>query len=137
VKIEQPTLFDAAGTTARRHEPDAERRLAAARVDADPRHHARTSDPDTSHLAAAAVNVTRQARAVLAAYLDGAALLDVEAYDLAGFPMANNRGQRCSDLRRSGFIERTGTRRRTPNGQLAHECRITAAGRSYLVEGPS
>lgn len=94
---------------------------------------ARRGDPDTSHMAAEGVNVGKQARRILGAYVDGDALLDVEAYERAGYPMTNNRGQRCSDLRHAELIERTGTKRKTPNGALAHECRITDAGRAYLA----
>ena len=102
------------------------------KLDTNPHHHARADDPDTSHEAAATVDVSRQARRILAAYALGDALLDVEAYSRVGFPVTNNRGQRCSDLRSAGFIERTGNRRRTANGKAAHECRITAAGLTYL-----
>jgi hypothetical protein len=93
--------------------------------------HARPSDPDTSH-AAVPVNITEQGVRVLQAYRDGEALLDVEAYRRAGFGPTARDGQRCSDLRHAGLIERTGGRGVTPSGKRGYLCRITAAGHDYL-----
>jgi hypothetical protein len=94
--------------------------------------HARATDPDTSHEAAAAINVTAQALRILRSYEDGDALLDHDAYRLAGFPPNARDGQRCSDLRNANFIERTGERATTPSGRRGYLCRITAAGHDYL-----
>jgi hypothetical protein len=94
--------------------------------------HARKSDPDTSHDAAASINITEQALIILRAYQDGRPLLDVDAYRRAGFPPHACDGQRCSDLRRAGFIERTGAKGETPSGKSAYLCRITQAGADRL-----
>ena len=95
--------------------------------------HARTNDPDTSHEAVPR-NIAGQALQVLKAYWDGAALLDHDAYRLSGLIVAVNGARpRCSDLRHAGFIERTGERGKTPSGKAGHLCRITPAGRAYLL----
>lgn len=93
---------------------------------------ARRTDPETSFEAAAAVSVTQQARVILSAYADGAELLDVEAYRKAGFPPHACDGQRCSDLRRNGLIERTGEKRKTPSGRPGYVCAITRKGIAFL-----
>ncbi len=95
--------------------------------------HARASDPATSHEAAATINITAQALRILRSYHNGTALLDYDAYCLAGFPPNARDGQRCSDLRHAGFIERTGERAETPSGKSGYLCRITSAGRHFLV----
>ena len=93
--------------------------------------HARNTDPDTSH-AAIPDNVTAQGLIVLRAYRGGALLTDHDAYRLAGFGPNARDGQRCSDLRREGYIERSGLRGITPSGKSGHLCRITISGRDYL-----
>lgn len=143
-RVDQPSLLDsleaedvieaviaagkAAGEASRR-------RMDAARAASfgGPEAHARTTDPDTSHTAAQLVNVTAQARQVLAVYVDqGDGLTADEAYRLAGLDALAR--QRCSDLLRRGYLERTGERRRTRQGRPAHVCRITQAGREWLAE---
>jgi hypothetical protein len=96
--------------------------------------HARRSDPSTSHEAAASINISYQALRILRSYKDGQALLDYEAYRLAGFPPNARDGQRCSDLRHAEFIERTGERALTPSGKSGYLCRITKAGLEYLAQ---
>jgi hypothetical protein len=90
--------------------------------------HARSGDPDTSHLAVPdRVKMTQQAIAVLRSYRTNKALLDFEAY-----ARANMIGhQRCSDLRHANFIERCG-RRPMPSGKAGYTCQITSAGRAFL-----
>jgi hypothetical protein len=88
--------------------------------------HVRTSDPDTSRMAVPA-NITLQAMKVLFAYRTGLALLDIEAY--ARVHMVGH--QRCTDLRRAGFIERVG-KKLMPSGKPGYLCRITTAGRDFL-----
>jgi hypothetical protein len=95
--------------------------------------HAKASDPDTSHEAVAEINITDQALVILESYRDATSLLDVDAYRLAGFPPHACDGQRCSDLRRTGMIVRTGQKAVTPSGKKGHLCRITARGSAYLV----
>jgi hypothetical protein len=95
--------------------------------------HARASDPATSHEAAESIDITKQAKLILRSYRDGSALLDVDAYRRAGFPPHACDGQRCSDLRTAGFIERTGARAQTPSGKSGYLCRITARGLAYLA----
>lgn len=94
---------------------------------------ARATDPDTSHEAAEAVDVTYQCWLVLRVYQTGWALLDHDAYRLAGLTVAiNGARQRCSDLRQEGLIARTGDRARTPSGRAGYLCRITPRGLDYL-----
>ena len=93
--------------------------------------HARRTDPLTSHEAAESIDVTAQGFKVLRQY-SWRDLLDYDAYRLAGFPQYACNGQRCSDLRHAGFIERTGERAQTPTGRFGYICRITPAGREYL-----
>jgi hypothetical protein len=91
--------------------------------------HARLTDPLTSH-EAIPVNLSLQAFRVLRAYiLVPYPLLDHDVGHLVGIPDGH---QRCSDLRKAGYIERTGERRRTPSGAAGYTCRITPAGRAYL-----
>jgi hypothetical protein len=94
--------------------------------------HARRSDPDTSHEAVASINITEQALIILRSYGDGRPLLDIDAYRRAGFPPHACDGQRCSDLRRAGFIKRTGERATTPSGKSGYLCQITQSGLVYL-----
>lgn len=95
--------------------------------------HARRYDPDTSKETARRVRITSQAIKVLYAYrLAGRALLDHDAYKLAGFPAGRTSHQRCSDLRHFGFIERTG-RGVTPSGNSGYVCMITKRGLAYLL----
>ncbi|HEU4687327.1 MAG TPA: DEAD/DEAH box helicase [Vicinamibacterales bacterium] len=96
--------------------------------------HARSSDPDTSY-EAIPVNVTLQGFIVLQSYRSGQALLDHDAYQRAGFGPNARDGQRCSDLRQAGYIERTGERAKTPSGKSGYLCRITPRGLAYLESG--
>ena len=93
--------------------------------------HARRSDPPTSREAVDSINVTAQAVTVLFQYRKRD-LIDYDAYRLAGFPEYARNGQRCSDLRHAGYIERTGKRGLTPTGRAGYVCRITPAGLAYL-----
>jgi hypothetical protein len=95
--------------------------------------HSRWSDPKTSKEAAESIPVTAQALVVLRSYASDVPLLDVEAYRLAGFPSHACDGQRCSDLRKQGFIQRTGGRAKTPSGKSGHLCVITETGRRFLA----
>jgi hypothetical protein len=95
-------------------------------------HHARPSDPETSH-EAVPHNITEQCYRVLRAYRNGQALLDHDAYRLVGLDVEfNGARQRCTDLRHALMIERTGDRGRTPSGKAGYLCRITQAGLDYL-----
>jgi hypothetical protein len=96
-----------------------------------PETHARSTDPDTSHMAVPA-NITEQALQVLQAYRGGAEILDHQAYRYAGLGVNRLANQRCSDLRRAGLIERT-TKALTPSGNWGWRCRITPAGLDYLA----
>jgi hypothetical protein len=95
--------------------------------------HARASDPDTSHEAVASIDISAQAFRILRSYRNGRPMLDVEAYQLAGFPPHACDGQRCSDLRNAGYIERTGDRAITPSGKRGYLCKITWSGIAYLA----
>jgi hypothetical protein len=93
--------------------------------------HARSGDPETSH-EAIPVNLTEQAFLVLHAYASGRAILDHHVGAIVGLPDGH---QRCSDLRKAGYIERTGARGITPSGKAGYLCRITPAGIAYLKSG--
>jgi len=97
---------------------------------------ARLTDPSTSY-AAVPVNITAQAFKILQQYAraarHGLELIDHDAYMLAGFHPNARDGQRCSDLRRLGLIERIKDRGRTPSGKLGHYCRITDKGLRFLT----
>jgi hypothetical protein len=95
------------------------------------RPHARSSDPSTSH-EAIPENITAQALRVLRSYRTRRPLLDVDAYELAGYGPNARDGQRCGDLRRYGLIRRTGERATTPSGKKGHLCQITEAGLAFL-----
>lgn len=97
--------------------------------------HARSTDPDTSHEAAASINITDQAKVILKSYWPGLPLLDIDAYSMAGFPPHARDGQRCSDLRHKGLITRIGRKAKTPSGRYGHLCAITDIGREYLESG--
>lgn len=94
--------------------------------------HARNTDPATSH-EAIPDNLTMQALVILRAYRNGKPMIDHDAYALAGFGPNARDGQRCSDLRQHGYIERTGERGLTPSGKAGYLCRITDAGLAYLA----
>jgi len=99
-----------------------------------PSQRTRRNDPDTSLEAAASVNVSEQSITILWSYAKSDnPLLDVEAYQLAGFPPTACDGQRCSDLRREGLIARTGERAQTPSGRRGHLCEITQKGWEFLA----
>lgn len=94
--------------------------------------HARANDPSTSH-SGVPKNITKQALKVLWAYsVMNRPLIDHDAYRLVGMAAAGFAHQRCSDLRKAGFIVRTGAKARTPSNRLAYVCVITQAGRDYL-----
>lgn len=91
---------------------------------------ARTTDPETSHKAAAA-NLPRrgtQASIILSHYA-GADLTDEEAAVRADIPGG---WKRCSDLRRLGLIVSTGRTRKTSGGVEAMVCELTTKGRKLL-----
>lgn len=96
----------------------------------EPEIHARASDPDTS-FEAVPDNISEQAMKVLASYYHHRKpMLDWVAYALAHMGERRLANQRCSDLRRYGFIERCG-RGVTPSGNSGYLCRITQAGIDY------
>ena len=96
--------------------------------------HARRSDPNTSHLAAASVRMTAQCIQILKVYATTQyPITDHNAYQLAGFDPKDHARQRCSDLRQKGLIVRTGDCGITPSGKSAKKCQITDAGREWLM----
>jgi hypothetical protein len=97
-------------------------------------HHARRYDPDTSKETARRIRLHAQMMVVLKSYgrHPHLALIDHDAYRLAGFPPGRTSHQRCSDLRARGYIERDG-RGQTPSGHSAYKCKITAAGMKLLL----
>lgn len=94
---------------------------------------ARTTDPETSHLAARqnAPRRTSQAVRILRAYLEGPQT-DEQAATRAQVPGG---WKRCSDLRRLGYIEPTGETAFTSYGAAANVCRITDLGREIANGG--
>ena len=102
----------------------------------DPHIGARTSDPDTSHAAAAAHAMVRRAdrRIVLlthAARLDG--LTDFELAAIMDRQQTSV-GKRRGELRDLGLIADSSTRRPAPSGSAAIVWRITAAGLALAHE---
>ncbi|HEY2530305.1 MAG TPA: hypothetical protein VGJ20_20605 [Xanthobacteraceae bacterium] len=100
----------------------------------EPEEHARRYDPDTSKETARRIKIRSQALRVLRVYaVTGRALIDHDAYRLAGFPPGRTSHQRCSDLREHGFIARTGARGLTPSRHAANLCQITELGMRYVL----
>jgi hypothetical protein len=103
----------------------------------EPEKRARRHDPDTSKDTARRIKIRSQCLQVLRGYRNGQALIDHDAYRLAGFPPGRTSHQRCSDLRDFGWIARTGDRGPTPSGHSGYKCRITEAGMRVLLNtGP-
>lgn len=106
--------------------------------DYDPHKHARNSDPDTSHQAAAQfTNLNGHCAALLRAYAGAeAGLTAEEAGAIAGLDYYAS-SRRTSDLMRMGYIEplvcegKPVTRLNASN-RLARVCTATAAGRNTL-----
>ena len=106
--------------------------------------HARTSDPEESHLAGAAVEQREGSTAaftpgshkhrILAEYdrADGA-LTDTQAWTRAGIGARSGAWHRCSDLLDAGAIEKVGTVTDAETGQEVRVCRVTAFGREVLA----
>ena len=107
------------------------------------RRHYHRGDPDTSRRAAEQIRLSEQTLQILLAYFEAARpLLDIEAYQWAARTATITGGrqrerleyygcQRCSTLRKYGFIVRTGTGI-NPSGSSAQKCMITVAGLRYL-----
>ena len=94
----------------------------------DPRKHARTSDPATSHAAAAQLSdkATMAAR-LLVTYLERELTAD-EAMRAAGYAPADGTWRRVSDLDKLGLIESTGETRLGESGRHQLVRAITTAG---------
>ena len=90
--------------------------------------HARETDPATSHEAVPR-NIAYLMLVALRTYRHGNAMIDHDAGRLCNRDVH----QRCSDLRRKGYIERDGTRGITPSLKSAYRCRITALGSAFLA----
>lgn len=98
---------------------------------------ARTSDPDTSHAAAAMQTPERRARGQWLA-LDALArrgpLTDFELADITGWQQTSI-GRRRKQLVDRGLVVQTEARRRTPSGATAAVWRITRAGLDQYRRG--
>jgi hypothetical protein len=99
----------------------------------------RTSDPDTSHAAAAEIKV--KANSQRAYLLDEfyrfqmeEGLTDEQAMDYAypNVSPTSEYAKRCSELREGGFIEPTGETRPGSAGPQRIVSRITAKGRAWI-----
>ena len=98
----------------------------------DPRTHARSTDPVTSHDAAARLSdkATMMRRLLRAHY--ARPLTAEEASDLCGYDAADGAWKRVSDLANAGLIEDTGQRRTARSGREQVVRAITEAGREAL-----
>lgn len=97
---------------------------------------ARTTDPRTSHLAAAEVDdhpVVRpgtQKHRLLAVYADVGPMTADAACERTG--LVRGGWKRVSDLTNAGYLQPTGIERRTSSGRLGRLLEITAAGQAVL-----
>lgn len=118
--IDQPSLFD---------------------VELDVAHTipARSSDPETSHAATAAITVraNTQRAYLLAAFVHydhDLGLTDEEACHRApDVSLGSEYAKRCSELREAGLIAPTGAVRRGASGMARIVSRVTPAGRRVLA----
>lgn len=98
----------------------------------DPRTHARSADPDTSHQAAHQLSDrTVMLRKLLTAFAAEAMTAD-EAGARCGYTAADGAWKRMSDLERLGLIEDSGQRRKGTAGRQQKVRRITDAGHAAL-----
>ncbi len=98
----------------------------------DPVTHARTSDPGTSHEAAAKLSDKQtMMRTLLATYRETNWTAE-EASFVAGYSAEDGAWKRVSDLKRAGWIEPTGATRPGSSGRQQQVCRITDKGREAL-----
>lgn len=91
--------------------------------------HARLTDPDTSHAAAASVNVRRSQQQVLALLREGPATdqhLATRAYERGLTISPSGLRSRRHELVDAGLVEDTGLRERLPSGRHAAVWRATA-----------
>jgi hypothetical protein len=101
----------------------------------DPRTHARTADPDTSHEAARRLtSKATMMRTLLRTYDYWGWLTTDEAIGRAGYRAEAGAWKRISDLAMHGFIEDAGPRRPGLSGRLQIVRRITDKGRKALEE---
>lgn len=97
---------------------------------------ARTTDPDTSHAAAASQTPARRQRGqrlVLAALAQHGPLTDFEHEAISGL-VQQSAGKRRLELQRRGLVEYGQERRDSPNGSPARVWRITEAGYRQHIE---
>jgi len=97
---------------------------------------ARNTDPDTSHTAADALTTRADhCRRLLAIYARGGEWTDENACAAAG--LVDGGWKRCSDLRRFGWIARTGTAISSANRPVM-TCAITTTGfaEAWRKDGP-
>jgi len=99
----------------------------------DPREHARTSDPETSHAAARALGgkAGSMLRDLLEAY-GTADLTAEEAAEERGYTAADGAWKRVSDLTNAGLVEPTGETRPASSGRQQRVLRITRLGVEVL-----
>lgn len=99
----------------------------------------RTTDPETSHAAAAEIKVragTQRAKLLDAHYRgnewDPSGLTDEQAMKWAGVSATSEFAKRCSELREGGFIEPTGETRPGSAGPQRIVSRITPKGIAWI-----
>lgn len=97
----------------------------------EPRTHARKTDPQTSHDAAARLKTSSHKFQLLKAYAN-ADVTDEEAAVVAGLTHTGY-WKRCADLRLGGYIEDTGLTRTGSSGMQQMVCRITNRGIATLT----
>lgn len=151
----RPTEQETPMTTIVQTEESGGRALATTLADLEATAHARSTDPSTSHLAAASVHPTASQVSVLvffrhhddealrwmdrtggglplsflAGYTDEALADAMEAQDT---PLSPSRIRTArKELQRAGLLEPTGERRPTKRGRLADVYDLTEAGRAF------
>lgn len=98
---------------------------------------ARTSDPDTSHIAAEVVLATRansQRAKLWHAFTSGKKMTDEEAMQVAGLSPTSEYATRCSELRNAGVLKLTGKTRPGSSGLPRVVSRITDFGLDKYAE---
>ncbi|MBO0736280.1 MAG: hypothetical protein J2P48_06890 [Alphaproteobacteria bacterium] len=102
-------------------------------IDDDPLHHARRTDPSTSHEAAEKAPISAECERLLPAYADGEAIDGWEAHRRVGFVnwLEMDTHRRTYDLKAAGLIEDAG-KHISARGRRAVLRRITPEGLKHL-----
>jgi hypothetical protein len=113
---------------------DDERPLAGQTTIYDALPHARTSDPETSHAAAASLSDKHtMLRTLLLTFAAHHSLTAEQACALAGYSPADGAWKRVSDLTRLGWVSPTGDATEGSSGRRQRLLEITEEGRDQLA----